>query len=178
MQAETERPAVRSFEPAAGFHTLTAIANVAMRPLLRSRVGARMHEVALLSFTGRRTGTRYTVPVGYHELDGDGIVLTASGWRVNLRGGADVDLTHDGVSRPMHAELVEDPREVARIYAELLRRTGVERSATKVGLKVLVDRMPSEDEIRDAIVAGRRAAVRLTPRSRGVSPRGSAGSSP
>jgi F420H(2)-dependent quinone reductase len=164
MQTETKEPAVRSFEPTAGFHTLTTIANVAMRPLLRSRIGSRMHELALLSFTGRRSGTRYTVPVAYHEVDGEGIVLTASGWRVNLRGGADVDLVHDGVTRPMRAQLVEDPDEVARIYGRLLRQVGIKRSATKVGLKVLVDRMPTDEEIREATVAGNRAVVRLTPR--------------
>lgn len=164
MATETREPAVRSFEPTAGFHALMTVGNAVMRPLLRSRTGVRMHELALLSFTGRRTGHRYTIPVGYHELDGDGIVLTASGWRANLRGGADVDVTHDGVTRAMRAELIEDPDEVARIYGALLRQVGSKRAATKVGLKVLVDRMPTDDEIRQAIVEGRRAVVRLNPR--------------
>ncbi|HET9671417.1 MAG TPA: nitroreductase/quinone reductase family protein [Actinomycetota bacterium] len=159
-----EEQVVRAYEPSAGFRTMTRIGNVVMRPLLRSGIGSRMHDLALLSFSGRRSGTRYTVPVGYHELDGDVLILTASPWRVNLRGGADVELVHDGRPRSMRAELIEDPDEVATIYAELIRRIGIGKAkATTIGLDVLVDRMPTREELREAL-AGRRAVVRLRPR--------------
>ena len=162
MGTETREPAVRSYEPSAGFHALTTMGNVVMRPLLRSRMGARIHELALLSFTGHKSGRRYTIPVGYHELDEAGVILTASPWRANLRGGADVDLTHDGVTLPMRAELIEEPEEVARIYGTLLRRVGVEK-AMRLGLKLAGDAMPTDEELIEAI-GGRRAVVRLTPR--------------
>lgn len=92
MQTETKEPVVRVFEPSAGFRTMTRIGNAFMRPLLRSSVGAKIHELALLDFTGRLSGKRHTVPIKYHELDGDVLILTASGWRANLRGGADRQL--------------------------------------------------------------------------------------
>ena len=104
MRTETREPVVRPFEMGGGADALTRIGNVFVRPLLRSRAGRGMHELALLSFSGRRSGKRYDVPVAYHELDGEGIVLTRSRWRVNFRGGADIEVTQEGRRRPMRAD--------------------------------------------------------------------------
>jgi hypothetical protein len=163
MQTETREPIVRSFEPTAGFDRMTRIGNTFMRPLLRSRFGRRMHDLALLSFTGRKTGRRYAVPVGYHEIGGHGVILTARAWRVNLRGGAEVEVVHDGVSAPMRAELIEDPREVALIYEELLRQIDLSKAKLSIGLEVVGDEIPPEEQIERA-VAGRRAVILLRPR--------------
>jgi F420H(2)-dependent quinone reductase len=163
MQTEKPEPIVRSFEPTAGFDRVTRIGNTFVRPLLRSRFGKRMHDLALLSFTGRKSGRRYTIPVAYHELDGDGVILTAHGWRANLRGGADVEVVHDGVSRPMRAELVEDPHEVARIYEVLLHEVVLSKAKLSIGLEVVGNEIPTEQQIEEA-VGGRRAVVLLRPR--------------
>ena len=165
MQTETKpEPIVRCFEPTARFRTMTKFANVLMRPLLRSSAGKGIHELALLCFEGRRSGKRYEVPVEYHELNGEPLVLTASAWKRNLRGGADVELVHEGRRIRMRAELIEDPDEVARIYEALIEQIGIEKAkATKIGLEVIGDRMPTHQQIRGSI-AGRRAAVRLLPR--------------
>ena len=154
-----EATVVRSFEPSRTFHRMMRIGNAFIRPLLRSSAGKGIREVALLCFDGRRTGRRYEIPVAYHELDGDPLILTASRWRVNLRGGADVELVHEGHRVPMRAELIEDADEVARIYERLLHRDGLENAKpTKIGLKVDGDRMPTCEEIATA-VDGRRAVV-------------------
>ena len=60
MQTETKEPIVRSFEPTASFDRMMRIGNTFIRPLLRSRFGRKMHDLALLSFTGRKSGRRYT----------------------------------------------------------------------------------------------------------------------
>ena len=163
MRTETREPVVRPFEMGRGADALTRMGNVFIRPLLRSRAGRGMHEIALLSFSGRRSGRRYDVPVAYHELDGNAIVLTRSRWRVNFRGGADIEVTQEGQRRPMRAELIEDPDEVADVYSALLERYGIEKP-TKIGLRISGDRIPSHEEIRSAVVAGRRTIVRLRPR--------------
>jgi hypothetical protein len=165
MQTETGTESiVQCFEPTAGFRTMTRIANVIMRPLLRSSAGKGIHELALLCFEGRRSGRRYEVPVEYHELDGDPLVLTASAWKRNLRGGADVELIHEARRIPMRAELIEDPERVARIFEALIERIGVaDAKATKIGLKLVGDQMPTHEQIRNAI-AGRRTVIQLRPR--------------
>lgn len=156
----TVEPRVTSYEPASRFRTMMKIGNAVMVPMLRSRLGRRMHDLALLTVTGRRTGRRYAIPVGYHELHGEAVVLTASTWRKNLRGGADVEVTHEGRTRRMHAEVVEEPGAVADVYRTMLERVGV-RHSIRVGLRVAGDEMPTHDELVDAI-GGRRAVVRLT----------------
>jgi hypothetical protein len=163
MQTGTREPIVRSFAPTATFDRMMHIGNTFMRPLLRSRFGRRMHDLALLSFTGRKSGRRYTVPVAYHELGGHGVILTARTWRVNLRGGAEVEVVHDGVSAPMRAELIEDPHEVALVYEALLREIDLSKAKLSIGLEVIGDEIPTEEQIERA-VAGRRAVILLRPR--------------
>jgi hypothetical protein len=121
-----------------------------------------MHDLAVLSFTGRKTGRRYAVPVGYQELDGQGLILTAAGWKANMRGGADVEVVHDGRTRGMRADLIEDADEVADVYVALLQQLGPKK-AMKIGLKISGDEMPTHDELAYA-VDGKRAVVRLGPR--------------
>jgi len=164
MQTETEvESRVRCFEPTARFDRMTRIANVFMRPLLRSSAGKAIHELALLSFVGRRSGRRYEVPVEFHELDGEPLILTASAWRANLRGGGDVELVHEGQRVSMRAELIEDPDEVASVYEKLIAQIGIANAkATKIGLEVIGEDMPTHEQVREA-VAGRRTVVRLRP---------------
>ena len=155
---------VRPFEPGPWFHTMTRFGNLFVRPLLRSSAGRNMHELALLCFQGRLTGKRYEVPVAYHELDGEAVILTESGWKANLRGGADVEVVHDGQRTPMRAELIEDADEVARTYEALLLKDGLEEAKPmKIGLKVEGDRTPTCGEIA-AAVGGKRCVIRLRPR--------------
>lgn len=158
---QTGAPVVRSFEPYASMKAAMKVGNAVLKPVLRSRIGARMHDLALLTVTGRRTGTRYTMPVSVLAFEGREVVLTAAGWRVNLRGGADVELRHDGVDCRLHAELIEDPDEVARVYGALLARVGM-KHANRVGLRVSGDRLPTHDELVDAI-GGVRTVIVLTP---------------
>ncbi len=155
---------VRCFEPNTGFVRMTRLANGLVRPLLRSSAAKGIHELALLSFVGRRSGKRYEIPVAYHELNGEPVILTAAPWRSNLRGGADVELVHEGRRVPMRAELVEDPDEVAAIYEALIEHIGLANAkATKIGVDVIGDEMPAREELREA-VAGRRTVVRLRSR--------------
>jgi hypothetical protein len=161
--SSADTPVVRSFEPYAHMKSVMKVGNAMLTPVLRSRLGARMHDLALLTVTGRKTGNRYTTPVSVLTFEGRDVILTAAGWRVNLRGGAEVELHHDGVDRTLHADLVEDPEEVARVYGALLARVGL-KHANRVGLRVSGERMPTHDELVEAI-GGVRTVVVLTPAS-------------
>ena len=84
-------------------------------------------------------------------------MLTAAGWRVNLRGGADVEVRAGRTARRMRATLVEDPERVADVYGEMLPTVGVAH-AKRFGLVLAGDRYPTREELIDAI-AGRRAVM-------------------
>jgi hypothetical protein len=159
---KSAHPYVTSYEPGRRYRRLFTIGNAMLRPLIRSRLGAKMQGLSLLSFRGRKTGKRYTVPIAVYESDETPIVLTASPWKVNLRGGADVTLRAGRSARAMHALLVEDPEEVADVYERILPQVGVEH-AKRLGLVLAGDRMPTRTELIDGI-AGRRALIRLSPR--------------
>ena len=87
--------------------------NPMMRALLGSRVGRRMKKVALIEFTGRRSGHSYRIPVGWHHVAGTELVVTPSSWRSNFAGGRSATVRHGGQTKSMVGTLVTDPAEVA-----------------------------------------------------------------
>lgn len=118
----------------------------------------------VLHLTGRRSGRRYEVPVAHHDLDGRLVVLTDSAWRVNLRGGADVEVTLRGERSPMRAELDEDPATVAAAYRALIDRIGWEKAQRRLGVAVHVGRAPTLGELEAAARETGLSVVTLTPR--------------
>lgn len=56
--------------------------------------GMLSNGMMLITFTGRKTGRKFTTPVGYYEAGGYLWVITSRDrtWWKNLRGGAEVDL--------------------------------------------------------------------------------------
>lgn len=127
--------------------------NKVMRMMLSSprraqRVGRHL---LLLHVTGRKTGREFVLPVAYRrEDDGRLLVLTNSGWRVNLRDGPDVAVTLLGEHRPARAELVEDPDAVASVYRRLIDAEGHARAGRRMGIRINVSRAPSLPELADA----------------------------
>jgi F420H(2)-dependent quinone reductase len=154
------RPYVTSYEPGVRYRGLFKAGNTCMRALLRSRLGERMQGLSVLTLIGRKTGKRYAVPVSVLDLDGSPMVLTASPWKVNLRGGADVEVRAGRVTRRMRATLVEDPERIADAYEKLLPATGV-KHAKRLGLVLAGDRPPTREELIEGI-RGRRVLIELT----------------
>jgi hypothetical protein len=152
------RPAVQVQPPSEAF---LKVFNAILRRVLASRAHRIFSkELMLLHVTGRRSGRSYTVPVSRHTYQGQ-LVLSAGGrWKRNFVGGADCELTIDGQRRRARAELVSDPHEVAVVFADLLRQEGL-GGARKLALKVNVDRMPTVEELQDALRAGDRQVVRV-----------------
>ena len=140
------RPAVQDAPPPKAVLRL-------LNPLLVALLRSPLHRLAsrnfmLLTVTGRKSGRRYTLPVGRHEQPDGTFVLSAGGnWRHNLREGADVRVTLDGQERKAHAMLEEDPIRTAEVFKELLDRAG----PRAVGVKVNVSHSPSPEEIKPAL---------------------------
>ena len=153
-------PYVTSYEPGVQHRRLFKATNVFMRALLRTRLGERMQGLSILTFIGRKTGRRYAVPVSVMDYDGGQIVLTASPWRANLRGGADVEVRAGRTTRRMHATVVEDPERVADVYEKMLPTVGV-KHAKRLGLVLAGERYPTREELIEAI-GGRRGMIVLS----------------
>ncbi|HEX2065970.1 MAG TPA: nitroreductase/quinone reductase family protein [Candidatus Thermoplasmatota archaeon] len=144
---------------------LFRIVNPIIKALLRSPAGrGRMGDaLALLTFTGRKTGRRYTTPVGYHRFPEEGhhvvYLFTGSPWKRNLRGGAPVALRIKGQDIPGHAVPIRDGAEHVRRVRTLLDRYGL-KNARRLGLTLDPGHDPTEAELRAALRG--HAAIRVT----------------
>lgn len=156
------RPAITRNRPPLA---LVRVAN----PVVRRLLGSRLHRplsgaVLVLHLRGRRSGRTYDIPVGYaREQDGALRVLSDSPWRVNLRGGADVEVTLQG-RRPMRATIEEDPGRVADVYERILREMGWKAGQRRLGLRISVKRMPTRDELVDVVRRTGLSVITLAPR--------------
>ena len=138
-------------------------------PLVRMLLDSPLHEVLddsflVLHLTGRKTGRRYDIPVGYVDMGGRLIVVTVARWRVNLRGGADVEVTLRGCPRRMHALLDEDPASVAVSYQAMIGRIGWKKAQRQLGISVSRGREPTILELKDAAHEYGWTVITLTPR--------------
>ncbi|MEY2402830.1 MAG: hypothetical protein QOD38_381 [Acidimicrobiaceae bacterium] len=114
-----------------------------MRALIRSPLGRRMQPLAVLRFTGRRTGKRRAIPVGVHDIDGVACVFTDRPWRLNFRPGIEVVVEHGGQRRLGRAELIDDPALVGPTLARAVETAG----ARKLGLFVAKDHQATAEEL-------------------------------
>ena len=138
-------------------------------PLVRLLLGSPLHRMLgdsflVLHLTGRKTGRRYDIPVGYVDMGGKLTVVTIARWRVNLRGGADVEVTLHGRLRPMHALLEEDPAAVAVSYQAMITRTGLNKAQRQLGISLPAARPPTALELQDAAREYGWSIITLTPR--------------
>jgi hypothetical protein len=93
------------------------VINPILRTVLSSRAARVLpNSLGVLEFSGRRTGTRYRIVIGAHDLAGAKAVFTSAPWSRNFRGGAPAVLVQEGRRRPGSATLVEDPETVAQAF--------------------------------------------------------------
>jgi hypothetical protein len=138
-------------------------------PLVRMLLGSPLHAVLddsflVLHLTGRKTGRRYDIRVGYVDMEGKLAVVTVARWRVNLRGGADVQVTLRGRLRSVHALLEEDPASVAVSYQAMIGRMGWKKAQRQLGISLPGGRVPTVLELKDAAREYGWSVITLTPR--------------
>jgi hypothetical protein len=89
-------------------------------PIIRWLLRSPLHFVVsknmmLMTYTGRKSGNSYTIPMNYVAIEG--VLYTISTreriWWRNLRGGADVCLRLKGEDKPARAEAITGEAEVA-----------------------------------------------------------------
>jgi hypothetical protein len=96
---------------------MAAFVNTGIAALIRSPRWGRLvgRGLAMMTYTGRRSGRVFTTPVGYRRT-GDDVTIAVSmpasktWWRNFLDTGAPLSLRLDGVDRPGHAVARRDPK--------------------------------------------------------------------
>jgi hypothetical protein len=133
------------------------VLNPVMRTVLRTPLGRLVRPFSLLEFTGRRSGRRYRVPAGWHEVDGIAVVVSPAPWRANFAGGLPVTVRRHGRAHAMTGTLVTDREAVATTLQSLLDSGTAPR---ELGLQI-----PKGHEVSaDDVVAVDRAVIELRPR--------------
>lgn len=110
--------------------------------------GLLSNGMMLITVTGRRTGKKYTIPVGYYR-EGDYLwVITSRDrtWWRNLRGGAEVDLFLKRKPVSVHAEVELDEEAVRARIPEYLRH--VPQAAKPMDIRMENGKPNAEDIAR------------------------------
>jgi hypothetical protein len=154
-----ESPAVTLSHPP---EALLRIANPIMRVLLRTPVaGSARNQMMVVSFKGRKTGRRYSIPLSAHRIDGDLYAITSAKWKFNFRDGASAEVLHRGKTATMRGELIQDRAVVSDLSRRCAESYGVKRAQRMMGLKFRDERIPTGDEFADAVDRDRIAAIRF-----------------
>jgi len=122
--------------------------------------GVLSNGMMLITISGRKTGKKYTTPVGYYEEDGYLWVITSRDrtWWKNLRSGTDVSLLLKRKPVTAHAELELDAKAVEERMYEYLRH--VPQAAKPMKVRMDGDK-PNPQDIADT--AKDRLFVKIRP---------------
>jgi F420H(2)-dependent quinone reductase len=105
--------------------------NPFVRLLLRSPLHGMLSDtLLLLTYRGRKSGKRYTIPVAYSRAGDEVSVFTDHAWWKNLRGGAPVIVEIKRQRYKGAAETISDDQAViaAALLAHLREHPGIARS--------------------------------------------------
>ncbi len=121
------------------------LVNPVMKTLLRSPLHRPMSKrLIVLSFTGRKSGKRYNIPVGYVQTDPRTLlVATNSAWWKNLRG-ARVKVRLRGHNYTGVTEVTTDQEGLQAAFRELLADAPQLREITGVRLDAKGEPIPED----------------------------------
>ncbi len=145
-------------------HTLAfqGAANRVVRTLLRTPLLARLVGARLLTVyvVGRKSGTRYAVPVAYSRQEGVLLFGTEFRWARNLRTGEPVEIRLAGRRRMADVTVTTDEAGVVADYGFLARDNHQFARFNRIALDAVGE--PDPADLRRCWAAGARS-VRLTP---------------
>lgn len=118
----------------------------------------------LITFTGRKSGKRYTTPISYVQ-QGQTLLLGVGGmWWKNLRGDVPVQVRLHGKTYAGRAEAWADEVSMTRAYRTILAQNPVQ--ARLMGISATPDGQPDSHDIQRALQRGAAVVeIHLAPRS-------------
>ena len=100
---------------------LFTVLNPLFKGILRSPLhGLLSKRLLVMTFTGRKTGKRYSTPLAYVQAGDTLLFGTQAPWWKNLRGGKPVSVRLRGSERTGVAEVVNDEAGMAECYRTLV----------------------------------------------------------
>lgn len=143
--------------------TVLKIVNPLLRLLLHTPLlGSARKQLMVVSFTGRKSGRQYAIPLSAHRIDNDVYALTGAPWKANFRDGATAEILLDGKTTTMHGELIGDRAAVADLYRRCAESYGVKRAERSMGMKFRDGRLPSLEDFAHAAERDHLVAIRFT----------------
>lgn len=100
----------------------------------------------LLSFTGRRSGKRIRIPVGYTRVGDELTVFSTRTWWKGLSGET-VSLILEGQRRTARAEPTADRETVVAEVLRYVSRYGARAAGTRIGVALDPAHPPTHDEL-------------------------------
>ena len=122
---------------------------------------ARPAAASRSTVVGRKSGTRYVVPVAYTRHDGALLIGTPFGWARNLRTGTPVNIRLKGKQLQADVEVITDEPGVVAAYAIMAADNKNFASFNQIGFDA--DGRAEAGGSAPGVAAGARA-FRLTPR--------------
>jgi deazaflavin-dependent oxidoreductase (nitroreductase family) len=161
---EAAAPAVSSQSPAPALVVASRAPDLRImrffNPLICALLRSPLHsllsrQVFLLTYVGRRSGRRYTLPVGYTR-DGAALLVISQHaeqkrWWRNLRGGARVVLRLRGHTLAGHTEVIEEPVTVAEEVERLVAMLGPKEASARLYLGLDVTPPRTRDQLAQAL---------------------------
>jgi hypothetical protein len=116
----------------------------------------------LLEYTGAKTGTRYSFPVGYFPWhDGDVLVFSSANWPKTLDRARDVRVRDQGPLVHRRPTVIRPAERRAELLAEFAKRNGA-KAAGRAMRNVPNDRELTRDELLGAANATSLVRLALT----------------
>lgn len=125
-----------------------------MNPIVKGVLASPLHglldkALMLITFTGRKSGKSYTIPVGYHpQPDGTIYVFSSHDWWKNLRGGKPVTLRLRGKEVPAFAEPITDKDVILSQVEAFIAEHGIE-NGRRIGVHIATEN-PTAAELQEA----------------------------
>jgi deazaflavin-dependent oxidoreductase (nitroreductase family) len=140
--------------------------NPAICVLLRSPFhGLLSGQILLLTYTGRKSGRRYTLPVGYIRDDDALLVVSQHSelkhWWRNLRDGTPVTLLLRGQRVIARPDVIEDATAVAAEVQRLIAQLGPREASRQLYMGLDVAPPPTQEQLAQALHGV--VMVRITP---------------
>jgi hypothetical protein len=124
------------------------LVNPMMKTILRSPIHGMMSGgLAVITYTGVKSGKKYSTPVAYHVKDEQTIyTFTRSRWHKNLFGGKPVTLRIKGKDYPAMADVITDNEQTWALMNEFMDK--YDGNIRRVG--IMLGKDATSEEIRAA----------------------------